>query len=51
MGVEELKYLVDLAKSKGLTCKEFDSLYYECDRDYDIIRYKLENMEVKENGR
>lgn len=51
MSVEELKDLVDHAKSKGLSREEFDKIYHECDRDYIKTKTKLESIEVKKHGR
>ena len=47
----QLSELVNLARKKGVLDKDFDKIYYECDRDYDKIKDRLENIEVKENGR
>ena len=51
MSMNQLSELVNLAREKGLSKKEFDKIYYECDRDYTKIKEVLESIEVKEDGR
>ena len=44
MSVDQLKELVKLAKSKGLTDKEFDKLYLDCDKDPLRVKSLLEEI-------
>ena len=44
MSMIQLNELVNLARAKGVLDKEFDKIYYECDRDYLKIKKRLKKI-------